>query len=110
MRLGILALALCAAASGADQINEIGKLRDRQDRAGLETRAAAFHAEADKTQNDANRWYLAATAYSYLAEVTYELRDKGASERAAEAGVKDAERAVALNGKEADYYRILGTL
>ena len=49
-------------------------------------------------------------AYSYLAEVTYEVHDKPASERAAEAGVKDADKAISINGKVADYYRVLGTL
>ena len=56
------------------------------------------------------KWYRAAIAYSYAAEVAYELRDKGGSERAAEAGVADAEKAIALNGKNAEYYRVLGTL
>lgn len=88
----------------------IEKLRDRQDRPGLESRATAFHAEAEKAQKDADKWYRSAVAYSYVAEVAYELRDKGGSERAAEAGVNDAEKAIALNGKNADYYRILGTL
>ena len=57
-----------------------------------------------------NRWYQAAIAYSYVAEVAYELHDKSGSERAAEAGVRDADKAIALNGKNADYYRVLGTL
>ena len=81
-----------------------------QDRPALEKSAAALQADAEKNQGDANRWYQAAIAYSYLAEVTYETRDKGASERAAEAGVKDADKAISLNGKNADYYRVLGTL
>jgi tetratricopeptide (TPR) repeat protein len=104
---GLTGLLLGAIAFGAD---DLAKLRDKQDRAGLERNAAALQADAEKTPNDANRWYQAAIAYSYLAEVTYELRDKNASERAAEAGVRDAEKAIALNGKNADYYRVLGTL
>ncbi|HVW87599.1 MAG TPA: tetratricopeptide repeat protein [Bryobacteraceae bacterium] len=101
---GLLLSVLCFAA------DDLEKLRDRQDRPGLEMRAAALHADAEKAPNDANRWYESATAYSYLAEVSYELRDKGGSERAAEAGVKDAQRAISLNGKSSDYYRVLGTL
>ena len=66
--------------------------------------------EAEKSPDDANKWYQAAIAYSYVAEVTYELRDKAASEKAAEAGVKDADKAISLNAKNADYYRVLGTL
>jgi tetratricopeptide (TPR) repeat protein len=89
---------------------ELSKLRDKQDRGALEKSAAALQADAEKSPNDANRWYQAAIGYSYLAEVTYELRDKAASERAAEAGVRDADKAISLNNKNADYYRVLGTL
>jgi tetratricopeptide (TPR) repeat protein len=101
---GLFIAGLCA--GGEDLV----RLRDKQDRAALEKSAAALQAEAEKSPNDADRWIQAATAYSYLAEVTYEVRDKSASERAAEAGVRDADKAIALNGKNADYYRVLGTL
>ncbi|MDE3194850.1 MAG: tetratricopeptide repeat protein [Acidobacteriota bacterium] len=90
--------------------DDLMRLRDRQDQAGLDQRVAALHADAEKKPNDANGWYQAAIGYSYLAEVAYEKRDKGGSERAAEAGVRDAEKAIALNGKNGDYYRVLGTL
>lgn len=90
--------------------DDLEKLRDRQDRAALTKAAEALQAEADKAPNDANKWYKAAVAYSYVAEVAYELRDKSGSEHAAETGVKHAEKALALNGKNAEYYRILGTL
>jgi tetratricopeptide (TPR) repeat protein len=100
---------LCAAqlCLGADDLD---KLRDRQDRPGLEARAMALHAAAEKMPNDANGWYQSAIAYSYAAEVAMEMRDKGAAQRAAEAGAADAEKAISLNGKNADYYRVLGTL
>ena len=102
---GLLLTAACIAAPG-----ELEKLRNAQDRAALDTRAAALHADAEKTGNDAARWHRAALAYSYAAEVAMELRDKRGSQAAAEAGVRDAQRAIALNGKAADYYRVLGTL
>jgi len=102
---GLLLLSLLAAGEPG-----LEKLRDRQDRPGLEKAAAGLQADAEKSPNDADKWYRAAIAYSYIAEVTYELRDKPASEKAAEAGVKDADKAIALNGKNADYYRVLGTL
>src|SRR3954452_19756945 len=101
---GFLLAAWCFAAS------DLEALRDRQDRAGLEKSAAALEAEAEKKPGDANGWYMAATARSYLAEVAFEQRDKAASQRAAEAGVGDAEKAVAINGNSSDYHRILGTL
>ena len=90
--------------------DDLDKLRDRQDRPGLEARATALQAAAEKTPNDAGGWYRAAVAYSYAAEVAMEVRDKNGAERAAEVGAGDAEKAIALNGKVADYYRVLGTL
>jgi tetratricopeptide (TPR) repeat protein len=90
--------------------DDLDKLRDRQDRPGLEARATALQAAAEKTPNDAGGWYRAAIAYSYAAEVAMEVRDKNGAERAAEVGAGDAEKAIALNGKVADYYRVLGTL
>jgi len=103
---GLLIPLLC----GAADMGALGKLRDRQDRAGLEKTAAALQADATKAGNDANLFYDAAIAWSYLAEVAYEVRDKPASQRAAETGVALAEKAVAINGRNADYYRVLGTL
>jgi tetratricopeptide (TPR) repeat protein len=39
-----------------------------------------------------------------------ELRDKAAAQHAAEQGVKDADKAISLNGHDAEYYRVMGTL
>jgi tetratricopeptide (TPR) repeat protein len=100
----LLASSLCLAADDLDH------LRDRQDRAGLDAHAAALQTAAGKTPGDPTGWYRAAIAYSYVAEVAMELRDKNGAERAAEAGVPDAEKAIGLNGQNADYYRVLGTL
>jgi tetratricopeptide (TPR) repeat protein len=90
--------------------DDLEKLRDRQDRGGLDARATALQAAAEKTPNDATGWYRAAIAYAYVAEVAMETRDKNGAQRAAEVGAGDAEKAIALNGKVADYYRVLGTL
>jgi tetratricopeptide (TPR) repeat protein len=103
----ILMACFALAAMAADDLD---KLRDRQDRPGLETHATALQAAAEKTPNDPNGWYRAAIAYSYVGEVAMELRDKNGAQRAAETGAGDAEKAIALNGKVADYYRVLGTL
>jgi len=100
----ILSAGFCMAADDLD------KLRDKQDRAGLAKLAETLRVEAEKAPNDPAKWYNSAVAYSYVAEVAYELRDKPGSERAAEAGVKAAEKAISLNGKVAEYYRVLGTL
>ncbi len=107
MRIFITAFLLAGACLAADDLD---KLRDRQDRPGLAKMAETMQADADKSPNDANKWYRAAVAHSYVAEVAYEMRDKGGSQRAAETGVKAAENAVLLNAKNAEYYRVLGTL
>jgi tetratricopeptide (TPR) repeat protein len=107
MRIVFTALLLAGVALAADDLD---KLRDRQDRPALGKMAESLQADAEKSAGDPNKWYRAAVAYSYVAEVAYEMRDKPASQRAAEAGVKDAEKAVSLNGKNAEYYRVLGTL
>jgi len=107
MRIVIAGLLIAGLAHGME---DLSKLRDKQDRAALDKTAAALHADAEKAGSDSKKWYESAFAYSYLAEVQYELRDKAASERAAEAGVKDADKAISLNANNADYYRVLGTL
>ena len=100
----LLMASLCP---GADDLD---RLRDRQDRPGLDAQAAALQAAAEKNPNDPNGWYRAAIAYSYAAEVAMEVRDKGGAQRAAEAGVADADKAIELNGENDDHYRVLGTL
>jgi tetratricopeptide (TPR) repeat protein len=90
--------------------DDLDKLRDHQDRPGLDARALALQGAAEKTANDPAGWYRAAVAYSYAAEVAMEVRDKNGAQRAAEVGAADAEKAIALNGKVAEYYRVLGTL
>jgi tetratricopeptide (TPR) repeat protein len=83
---------------------------DRQDTGELTARVSEFTAAAAKAPDDAAAQYRAALACSYLAEVTIERRDRKQARRIAEQGIKPAERAVALNPKNAEYYRVLGTL
>lgn len=83
--------------------------RNAQDRSALE-RLAGDHTAQAANSNDAQVHYRAAVAQSYLAEVALELKDKGRARSAAEAGIKAAERAVALDPKTAENHRILGTL
>ena len=89
---------------------ELESARDRQDRAALEKLAAQAGAAEQAAASDAAAHYRAALAYSYLAEVAQELRDKDGVKRAAEAGIRSAERAVALKPDVAEYHRLLGTL
>lgn len=89
--------------------DDLEKLRDKQDRPGLEKAALALQAAAEKAPS-ADAWYKAAIAQSYAAEVAMEQRDKPGSQRQAESGVRDMEKGIALNNKTGDYYRVLGTL
>lgn len=93
MRLAVLAIAVSAWAG------ELETARDRQDRAALEKLATQQSSE-----------YRGAIAYSYLAEICEQLHDRGCVKRAAESGIRLAERAVALKPDVAEHYRVLGTL
>jgi len=104
MRFALISIALVAHAASS----ELDSARDFQDRTALEKLAAGAAEKA--AANDAAAQYRAALAYSYLAEVAQEQRDKGVVKRAAEAGIRAAERAVALKPDVAEYHRLLGTL
>ena len=86
------------------------KARESQNRSQLEQIASQLSSLAERQPADARAQYQAALAQSTLAEVATELHDKGQARGAAEAGMKAAERAVALKPVEAEYHRILGTL
>jgi tetratricopeptide (TPR) repeat protein len=89
---------------------DLEKARDLEDRPALERAIAGLSSIAEKSPKDAEAQYRLALASSYLAEVSLELRDKATAERAAEAGIHAAERAVTLQSNRAEYYRVLGTL
>lgn len=101
---GLLAVLSCAAA------DDLEKLRDKQDRAGLLQSAQTLTAAAEKNPGDANAWIRVALSHSYIAEVAMEVGDKRGSQSAAEEGAKAAEKALALNPNVADFYRVYGTL
>jgi tetratricopeptide (TPR) repeat protein len=84
--------------------------RDRQDRATLEKLAAEAGGAAAKASKDPAEQYRAALAYSYLAEVAIELKDRKAGRQFAEQGMKFGEKAVAMKPENAENYRVLGTL
>ena len=108
MKLGILTLAV-AVCFGAS-VPELQTARDKQDRPTLEKLTGELSASAQAKQGDASAQYMIAMAESYLSEILLELRLKNEAKSAAEAGIKAAERAVALKPDVAEYHRILGTL
>jgi tetratricopeptide (TPR) repeat protein len=102
----LLALLLAAASVSAD----LEQARDRQDRPALERIAHERGATAASKANNADAQYNFAVAQSYLSEVALELKDKAGAKDAAEAGIRAAEKSVALKPNVAENHRILGTL
>jgi tetratricopeptide (TPR) repeat protein len=96
--------------AGSPANPELQKARDAQNLPKLDQIAAQLSAAADHQPADARAQYEAALAQSTLAEVATEMHDKAQARSAAEAGMKAAERAVALKPGEAEYHRIWGTL
>jgi tetratricopeptide (TPR) repeat protein len=90
--------------------SDLQQARDAQDRTRLDHIATYFSAAAEKQANDAQAQYQAALVNSTVAEVATEVRDKMQARTASEAGMKFAERAIALKAGVAEYHRILGTL
>ena len=99
---------LALVASGASP--DLEKARDTQDRKALGALAQQYAGAAERAPKNADAQYKAAVAYSYAAEVATEVRDKNDAKTNAEAGIKAAEKAVALSGNNAEYHRVLGTL
>lgn len=89
---------------------ELRQARDKQDRAALEKIIAGLAANAQKLSEDAVAHYQLAVAQSYLAEVSLELKLRNEARSAAEAGIRAAEKAVALKAGNSEYHRVLGTL
>jgi len=104
----MIAIFLAAALSTAP--GPLEAARDRQDRGALGRQISDLSSAAQRAPRDADAQYRVALASSYLAEVSLELHDKSQAERAAESGIQAAERAIAINSRNAEYYRVLGTL
>ncbi|MBX9603248.1 MAG: tetratricopeptide repeat protein [Bryobacteraceae bacterium] len=89
---------------------DLEKARDAQDRAALARLIEGLSGKAKAAPQNAAAQYQLAYANSLLAEVAIEQRDKAAGKSAAETGIAAAEKAVALDGKNSEYHRLLGTL
>lgn len=105
-RLSIALPAICLLAAGL----QLEQARNRQDRAALEQIFAQRAAQAEKNPDDAVAQAQLAEAALYLAEVALELQDRDRARSAAEAGVRAAQRAVALQPNVAEHHRLLGAL
>ncbi len=101
-------MVLLALAASADGVHaDLLAARDKQDMAALDQMIAA---RQKAPQQSADAQYQLALAQSYAAEVAMEMRDKHKSEKYAEAGIEAAQKAVALNGNNAEYHRLYGEL
>jgi tetratricopeptide (TPR) repeat protein len=87
-------------------INELIDARDRQDLNAIDRIIKQYQQNANTTDGQ----YRLALAYSYGAEVAMEVHDKHKAADLAEAGLDPAKKAVAANGSNAEYHRLLGEL
>lgn len=90
--------------------NELNQARDRQDLPALQKIITQDEQAAKTNEKSADAQYRLALANSYAAEVAMEMRDKKKAEAFAEAGIDAAQKAVAANGSNAEYHRVLGGL
>ena len=103
----VLLLCSVAVAFSAVPTADLKADRDRQDLGALDRVITQMRAQPNL---GADGFYRLALAQSYAAEVAYEVRDKRKSQSYAEAGIETAQKAVAANGSNAEYHRLLGEL
>ena len=99
-------IALLAGVCSLAAASELSAARDRQDLTALDGLIARYQKSAQAPDG----LYHLALANSYAAEVALELRDKKKAESYAQAGIDPAQKAVAANGGNAEYHRLLGQI
>jgi tetratricopeptide (TPR) repeat protein len=104
----LICLSIAGGISAAE--SDLEKARNVQDRAALDKIAGSLAAAAKSNPKDADAQFRAALAYSYQAEVAIEVKDKPGAKNAADAGIPFAEKAIELQPRNAENYRILATL
>jgi tetratricopeptide (TPR) repeat protein len=105
--LAVLAAGVWAASSDSASLKTA---RDHQDLPALDHYITRYQAAAKAKPQSAEAQYDLALAESYAAEVAMELHDKRKSEAYAEAGMDPIEKAVELNGNDAEFHRLHGAL
>jgi len=105
-----LAILTAAVVSAPVKRSAEEKALDAQNRPALEKMAEEAGRIAEMQPKDGAAQYRAAAVYSLLAQLAIETGDKALGASAAEAGIAAGKKAVALNGANAEYRRILGTL
>jgi tetratricopeptide (TPR) repeat protein len=111
MRKALAVSCLCAfAMASTAQNTDLLEARDRGDSAALDRLIQQAKQTATEDANSAEAQYRLALAYSYGAEVALEHHDKKRSASLAEAGLEPAQKAISLNGSNAEYHRLRGAL
>jgi tetratricopeptide (TPR) repeat protein len=108
MKAGMIVklLVVCISGCGLTAASELTAARDRQDLPALDGLIARYQKAAQAPDGQ----YKLALANSYAAEVALELRDKKKAEGYAQAAIDPAQKAVAANGGNAEYHRLLGEI
>ena len=104
----IATLSCCAFLFAAMPDAELARARDTQNLAAVDAVIARNKQAAGSNAKSADAQYNLALAFSYAAEVATELRNKKKAESYAVAGLDAAQKAVALDGSNAEYHRLLG--
>lgn len=97
---------ICCAATSSPTMNDLTHARDVQDVKRLDY----FIGVLQQNANSPDGQYRLALAYSYAAEVAFEIHDKPKSENYAETGLSYAQKLVDGNAKNAEYHQLLGEL
>lgn len=104
MLTALISLVILAANPGLE------RARDSQDRAALERIAGELAGAAKASAANADAQFQAAVAYAYAAEVAIELKDKIGAKNAADTGIPFAEKAIELQPRNGENYRVLAAL
>jgi tetratricopeptide (TPR) repeat protein len=102
----LVSLSLLAAVPDPDLL----KARDQQSLPAIEAIISRDKSAAEANAGSAEAQYKLALTYSYAAEVAMEVRDKKKAQSYAVTGLDAAKKAVAANGSNAEYHRLLGAL
>lgn len=106
----LMVLMAAVAAAAGFTTAQFDQALDRQDAAALDGLIGQATQRAQANASSAQAQYEAALANSYGAELAIEVHNKSKAQSLAEAGIGIARKAVAMDGGNAEYHRVLGDL
>jgi tetratricopeptide (TPR) repeat protein len=110
MKICFWAVLAAGALAASSDTASLKTARDHQDIAALDHYILQYKTAAKTKPQSADIQYKLALAQSYAAEVAMEAHDKRKSEAYAEAGMEPIEKAVQIDGNDAEYHRLHGAL